>query len=62
MSLYDIWTLLVLVCGKQLVKEWVDGERTIDTTSETSNLDQEDWVFIQKQPFTEPIWGKVVNK
>ncbi len=62
MSLYDIWTLLVLVCGKQLVKEWVDGERTIDTTSETSNIDQEDWVFIEKQPFTEPIWGKVVNK
>jgi len=20
------------------------------------------WVLIEKQPFTEPIWGKVVNK
>jgi len=24
--------------------------------------DEDEWVFIEKQPFTEPIWGKVVNK
>lgn len=27
-----------------------------------SNVDIEDFIFIEKQPFTEPIWGKVVNK
>jgi len=32
--------------------------------SETTdnNIDEEDFVFVEKQPFTEPIWGKVVNK
>lgn len=22
----------------------------------------DDWEFIQKYPFTEPVWGKVLNK
>lgn len=29
----------------------------------SSEMDtDDDWVFIEKQPFTEPVWGKVVNK
>ena len=62
-DLLDYWTTVAI---EALWKEQVHDCKHANDTSPKQDSEIEtgdtEWAMIQYTPFTEPVWGKVVNK
>jgi hypothetical protein len=59
MSSSNSWTTKIQSASIEKLDDWLMVEHK-DTEPEKD--DELDFVIISNQPFTEPVWGKVVNK
>jgi hypothetical protein len=62
-SLLDFWTTRAI---EALWRQQVHDCKHANDTSPKQDYDIEtgdtEWVIVQYTPFTEPVWGKVINK